>query len=267
MKRLLALAAALTAFASSAFADEQYFGYLYPAEGMPKGAWEIYQWNTYRTGGIGMPEPAFNFATEFEYGLTEQLATSFYVDYAAFDGEGMNFQGLRNSWKYLFYTPAKNDFGLGVYFEPIWARTNTSDGGREDKLALENKVLLQKNFLDDKLVWATNLVGEFEWERDPGNPWERKLEIEASTGLAYRICDKATVGIEALYQSEYDHFSFNNQEKWMFGVGPTVHYRAGAWWGTLTWMPQLAGGPSVTGHRNLDEYGQHEIRLKLGVNF
>ena len=97
-------------------ADEQYFGYTYPAEGMQKGALELYQWNTLREGRTGKPSPALNFATEIEYGIAEDWALSFYIDYGFFEDVDFVFQGLRTSVKHFFLTPVRDGFGLGLYF-------------------------------------------------------------------------------------------------------------------------------------------------------
>ena len=259
--------AALT-MTPAVMADEQYFGYTYPAEGLPKGAFEIYQWTTYKTGREGKPDTAINMQTEIEYGVTDRLAASFYLDYGYFDnGNDLEFTGLRTAWKYFFKTVAKDDYGLGIYFEPIWARTSSTSGNREDKWALEGKVLFQKNFLDDQIVWATNLTTEFEWERYPGESWEKVLELKASTGVSYQLFDHWGIGIEGLYETEFEGFSLEDQEKWMIAVGPTVRYRNGPYWATLTWLPQVVGNPSTAGSRNLAGYDEHQIRLKCGINF
>lgn len=270
MKKSLAILTSAIALvmASSAIADEQYFGYTYPAEGLPKGAFEIYQWTTYKTGRVGKPDTAVNMQTELEYGITDRLAASFYVDYGYFDnGNDLEFTGFRTAWKYFFKTVAKDDYGFGVYLEPIWARTSSTSGNREDKWAIEGKLLFQKNFLDDQLVWATNLTSEFEWERYPGQSYERVLELKASTGVSYQFFEHWGFGVEALYETEFDGFSFDSQEKWMIGVGPAVRFRNGPYWGTFTWLPQVVGNPSTAGNRNLAGYDEHQVRLKVGINF
>ena len=53
--------------------------------------------------------------------------------------------------------PFTDPFGFALYFEP-----SIGDGER----ALEFKLLFQKNFLEDRLIFATNFIFEFEWEHE-----------------------------------------------------------------------------------------------------
>ena len=39
-------------------------------------------------------------------------------------------------------------------------------GEKGTELELEFKALIQKNFLDDRLIWAANLTVEPEWEKN-----------------------------------------------------------------------------------------------------
>ena len=77
----LAIAAlALTTLAANAKADENYFGYTYGSETLPKGHWEIYQWATARSGKADGSYHAVDLQTEIEHGFTDRLQGSLYFN-------------------------------------------------------------------------------------------------------------------------------------------------------------------------------------------
>ncbi len=260
---------AVAAFKSapSLLADPFPFGYSYTAEPSPKGTTEIYQWITSRHGRDGKPDTALNFATEFEYAFTDRLTGSLYVDTGAFSDQGFVFQGLRSAWNYNMLSPFKDPIGLGLYLEPIWARTSSTDGEREDKWAFESKLLLQKNFFEDRLILVSNIVGEWETEREPGGEWEDVFEFAVTAGASIRLGGGFSAGLEALYVSKFEGFGIGSQEKQQIAVGPNVHYLKGRTWATLAWLVQVWGDPSTDGSRNLAGFDEHQIRLVVGYTF
>lgn len=53
---------------------------------------------------------------------------------------------------------------------------------------METKLIVQKNFLEDQLVWAINLTPEFEVRKFDGEEtWETELALELTSGLSYRF--------------------------------------------------------------------------------
>lgn len=126
--------------------------------------------------------------------------------------------------------------------------------------------MLEKHFAEDKLLWVLNLTGEQEWERKPGDDeWEKEFEFETSTGLAYRVAPQWHLGAEGRYTSVYED---GHRDKWAMFAGPTVHFAAKKWWGTLSYQHQIDGnGGVLSSSRNLDSFTNREIRLKLGYNF
>src|SRR5258708_29110496 len=53
--------------------DENYFGYSYGSETLPKGKWELYSWTTGRFGKGTGSYSAFDRKQEVEYGITDRF--------------------------------------------------------------------------------------------------------------------------------------------------------------------------------------------------
>ena len=133
---------------------------------------------------------------------------------------------------------------------------------------MEQKLILQRNFLDDTLVWSTNLGAEFERAQDLSNgDWASELELEASSGVSYRFAPGWFAGVEALYQSTYAHMQLDEMTENALFVGPNLHYANKRWWATLAVLPQVTGWPNNQGSRNLNNYEALMIRLKIGLQF
>lgn len=270
----------LTTGPSLARADENMWGYSYGSETLPRGGLELYNWTTWRHAKDEGHYDAFDVLFELEYGLTDRLQSSTYL---AFDGRsqgnlsgdgdeegpadvrGFRFNGLKQAFKYNVWSPYVDPLGLSLYVEPEWMRYSRSSGEREDELAIETKLILQKNFLEDTLQWAVNVSPEFEWGFPEHETTEKALVLETTTGLSYRIVSNWFTGLELRYATEWA--DYREQEAQALFGGPDLHYAAGRWWATLAWLPQLWGHPSERGHLSLDEFERSELRLKVGYDF
>jgi len=287
MKRYVLVALLAGTFAaSSAQADERYFGYVYSAEPMPKGETETELWITDRRGKDEGHYDAQDYRIELEHGFTDRLTVAGYANFQSHNVHGMAgeedidrdfaFKGLSAEFKYNVLSPYKDGFGLTLYAEPGWSKIHSGSGERGTEYELELKLLLQKNFLDDRLIWGTNLVFEPEWEKEveieEGGEreveWEKELKLEVTTGLSYRIAPGWFAGVEGRYSSVYPDWTDGlDREAYAVSAGPTVHYAGKKWWATLSYLPQLFGSPSPNGSRSLDEFEKREVRLLVGYNF
>jgi hypothetical protein len=295
------LFAALTAISFSIFAahharaDENLFGYIKGAEPLPKGAREIYLNSTLRTDkGVGHYS-ALDLGVEYEYGFTDKLAgaveikgmrldtSGIVIDgYLPGDNEfGLKFSGVEASLKYNFLSAARDDLGVSLFSGLTYLTVDPHSGRSKKTWSLEEKLLLQKYFLDGQLIWVGNvdfeatralrapiedLPPDFDWPTDP----EMELEIGAGSGLSYRFAPNWFVGIEALYVQENE--TEVGLERWSLQAGPNVHYGSAKWWATLTWLPQIQGGGETYPDQSDDdlhlvEKTKYETRLKFGINF
>lgn len=272
-----AFALALTG-ASSARADENSFAFSYGAETLPKGASEIYQWVTWRSGKADGRYNAFDLQTEIEHGFTDRFQGSLYLNAIHHDISGVtglsdrsnetNFNGLQAAFKYNLRSVARGGWGVAVYLEPGYKRHSGNSGEREDIYFLEPKLILQRNFLDDTLIWVTNFAAEFEREKEiSSGEWESELGLDVSSGLSYRVANGWFAGLETLYTSSYEHMHLDEMGEYAVFAGPSVHYATKRWWATLAVLPQLTGWPENKDERNLDNYEELRVRLKVGYNF
>ena len=274
------LPAAVMGFASPVHADENIFAYSYGSETLPKGGTEAYLWATDRRGkGVGS-YAAQDYKFELEHGFSNRLQSSVYVNFIShhinglvpeLDDEKRNFawNGMQASFKYAFTSPYKDGVGVAIYIEPGFARYGKKSGKRENQVSLETKLLFQKNFLQDKLIWVGNVTAEQEFAHEGGGEWESELEFELSSGLAYNVAPGLHFGAEGRYTAAYENFPNEfKRADYAFFAGPTIHYATRKWWATLSYQPQIHGGPKVrSGSLNLADYEKREIRLKLGYNF
>lgn len=276
--RLLICAALLSNLATSqARADENYFGYTYGAETLPKGGSELYQWVTSRSGKADGSYHAIDLQTELEHGFTDHLQGSLYLNAIQHDVSGVSgfpnrdqfrFNGLQGALKYNLRSPSKDGYGLALYAEPGYKRYSRKSGDRQDTFFFETKVITQKNYLDDTLIWATNLSAELERKHNlEERAWETELELTLSTGISYRIAPRWFIGAEAVAVSAFERAHLNKLGEYALFAGPNLHYADKRWWFTVTVLPQLTGWPENSGARDLNHFEKLEIRLKVGLNF
>jgi hypothetical protein len=278
-----ALALFTSASARSAGPD---FGYVYTAETEEAGETELSLWATDRRGKNAGHYDAQDYRLEVEHGFTDRLQASLYGNLASHDvrnvgGEfgrvnrDLGFQGVSAEFIYQLADPAKG-VGFALYAEPAWSRISKLTGERGQELELELKAIVQKNFLENRLRWATNLTLEPEWEREReqfangviGHETEQELAFEAATGLTYRLTPKIWLGVEGRYHSVYPNWTRGlHRENYAVYAGPTLHYDGGEWAVTATWQPQLFGSPSPNGSLELDDHEKRELRLKLSHEF
>ena len=290
--KLAFLAAALCA-AGAAVGGESPFGYVYTTDTHPRGTREIEQWLTRRHKQAQGDYDLWQGRTELEYGVTDRLQSALYLNYASVSalhnrpdgttGPGAfvpdnvdpdarysrtSLQSLSNEWIYRVLSPYKDRIGLALYVEPTWG---------PDERELETKLILHKNFFDDRLVWAANFTAAAEKERFHGE-WEREGELEFTTGLAYQFAPRWHAGLEYRHHRGYEGSGFSAGKRVYAAnfFGPSVHYASRRWWVSATYLTQLANAKAYNDEAREDIiggrfYGEHheryELRVKLGFSF
>ena len=278
---LLAGAGLVRASAAAASPD---FGYVYTTAVEEPGETEVTLWTTDRRGKGAGHYDAQDYRLEVERGITERFQISAYANFAGHHVRGLGgefervrrnlaFQGLSAEFKYQLRPPTHDRIGFALYAEPEWSRIAKVTGDKAPEYELELKAIVQKNFLDDRLVWAANLTFEPEWEREIGEiapgivsrHTEKELAIETTTGLTYRVAPHWWVGAEARYHSVYPDWTHGlHRENYAVYAGPSAHFEANEWAVTGTWLPQLFGGPGKDGSSlEFDDHERRELRLKI----
>src|SRR5260370_39842309 len=125
--------------------DENYFGYSYGSETLPKGKWGLYSWTTGRFGKGTGSYSAFDLKQEVEYGVTDrfQIALEWNENHTYFTGGAgqenadsntpvrrnrFSFVGNALELKYAFSSPYKDPVGIALLVEPEYALTALPSG-------------------------------------------------------------------------------------------------------------------------------------------
>jgi hypothetical protein len=280
-------------FAGVLRADDSPFAYTYTTDSLPKGAWEYEQWNTLHSGKAAGTYQSFALDQEIEHGFTDNFQASFYLhssylythDTPNPDDTSTNLEsqssydinGVSVEMKYRLLSPYKDPIGLTLYLEPELGVREALTGEDMIERALEAKLILQKNFFDDRLVLAANAVFEPEWEREEDTR-SKELKNEYLLAAAYRFTPAWSAGLELDNRRLFADQDFSKQEASAFFLGPAFHYSTKGWWASFTILPQIAGTPRALGldadgnpvsdsYRHLGEYEKLEMRLKFGIAF
>ena len=273
---------ALAMVGGNVLAHEEPFGYLRGAQSEPKGEWELTQWTTGRIGKESGRYLGLDLATELEYGVTDRFQVAAYLltDYHFLQGaaggretfadrDRFGLNGTSLEMKYQVFNPYQDRVGLSLYFEPGYRTIKRVGGGRQDELELETKLIVQKNFLENRLLAVFNYTIEPELEKESGEDWESGLAMDWGAGLSWRIAPNWFVGAEARLDTEFADSDLDQAEFLTLFAGPTVHYSGEHFYATLTVLPQVWGWPDArgTGGLHLDDRERLEIRFKLGTEF
>jgi hypothetical protein len=293
MKRVLAAAAMAVACCSfSCRAGESLFSRVYTTDTEPEGHIEIEQLVRSRSGRSMGTYSAVDYRTEFEIGVTDNFQAALYVNNlmmhakgapddddplgaTGFRRTGTYFQGLSLELIYRLYSPYKDGFGLAFYLEPEFAARDLHDGlPYNASVGGEYRVIFQKNFFDDQLIFTYNLVLETEGIRFRGEKrYAGELDVNNEAGLAYRFAPNWYAGIEGRNHREYG--DFHKFEHSVYWVGPSIHYAGERFWATLGYLRQVHGSPNgidengtPIGHNLfLRSHERNEVTLKVAYTF
>lgn len=275
-----------------AIGGESPFGWIYTADIQPPGTRQFQQWIDVQTKQAQGSYTNARLRSEVEFGINSKYQTGIYLNSRYINANGNQLDGTsggpntdipdsfdRNSrykmsrvesvsWEnvYQIMNPLIDPIGLALYFEPSWGPRNKE---------LEFKIILQKNFLDDRLIWATNFVTAVESNKR-GDELERSTELDILTGLSYRFANNWSTGLELRNHREYSGYGYRTPNHSAWFLGPNLHYAAQKWWVTLAWRQQLAVATGfqddqrsvISGKRIYgDEHTLNQFMLKVGVPF
>jgi hypothetical protein len=274
-----------------ASASEGIFAYLYTAETTPGDHWEYEQKQTWRSGKARGQYDAIDLRNEFEYGITDRLQGALYLNSTYLrstdqyntedvtqnvaDKNEFNVDGVSVELMYRVLSPYKDGLGLAFYLEPEMSLRDHMSGDDRIERALEGRVILQKNFLDDQLYTATNFMIEPEWEKADGLT-KKELWAEWTAGISYRWKSNWFLGLEFRNHMEFIDMKLDNQEHSAYFLGPNVHYGGEKYWWTATFLPQISGWPrdlgigadgqSISDSRlHLGQHEKFEVRISVGI--
>jgi hypothetical protein len=292
------MALVASGFCPRVFAEEAMFAFTYTTDLLPKGAKEIEQYTTWRFTKIAGTFDEIEGNTEIEYGLTNRLQVSGYINWAwthafhngpfgqttppgqfadATPGPNDHYQSARiESFSaeaiYRVLSPYTDPIGLALYLEPA----------RGPFVAeLEAKLILQKNFFDDRLTMAFNYTYEPELrylQNDDGigRSWHEETDVNYNFGVSYRFAPDWSAGGEFLNELEYGSYNFTRESNNAFYLGPTIHYGGKSFFVTATFVKQLpwakphvdsVPGSVVDGYVFDNDFEKYRLRVKFGYYF
>lgn len=236
--------------ATPASAGARRMAFLNDVHTQPVGKVEYEQWVTWKTDkDDDASYNRFEFRHEFEFGLTDSLQFSIYA------ADWRHTQSNQGEDKTEFRTtsfeliknlsdPVTDAIGSALYGE-------VKIGG--EKFALEGKLLLQKDI--GPWSFISNTVVEGEWE--DAHYSEDKAEFKQLIGASYELTPQIFVGLEGLYEIEFD--DFKNAGEDLFYVGPDFSYRTkDNLWFTVAALKQVS---------DIDSEPEYQVRLLLGFDF
>ncbi|SFS08710.1 hypothetical protein SAMN05216570_2447 [Dyella sp. OK004] len=296
---LLSVALLGLALSGQATAEESQFGYTYTTDLLPQGAKEVEQWMTWRHRKVAGSFDQLDGRTEVEYGLTDRLQVAMYANYVwssayhngpfgqttppeplSYDQPGPDqhynakrFVGISGEAIYRLWSPYTDPLGVAVYVEPT-----IGPAFRE----VETKLILQKNYLDDRLTLATNFTYAPEWryqetDGQPGHKtWQEETDVNVSFAASYRFRENWSAGVEFINEHEYNSYNFNRESNSGYFFGPAIHYGGKRFFITATFLEQLPWASmhsdsvpgAVVGRRVYDnDFEKYRLRIKAGWYF
>lgn len=270
---MLLLLPLLVVLSSSASAGESLFTRAYTTETVPEGHFELEQAVRTRWHRAEGDYTAVDLISEFEYGFTDAFQASFYVnsgylnaknttddnDPAVTSGglltrKGFSLQSLAAEFFYRFVSPVGHPVGVALALEPEIFFTDLHNGHNENgSFANELRLVLQKNMMEDQLIFVYNLVFEAEYFRyaNMDAPYQGEFDWNNELGGSYRFASNWYGGLEFRNHNEVGNFWHHDHS--VYWAGPVVHYGGEKFWGTLGALYQLYGVPHGT-----DDDGTHE---------
>jgi hypothetical protein len=255
-------------FASTA--GEGAFGWIYTLDLQPKGTLEFEQRLQRNHRQASGKYDVLLARSELEYGLTDNLQIAGYVNsYAAsieqnytnpqicgaspgctsgfpvptshdrsapFHQQGVD--GYSFEAIYRLTNPVIEPLGIGFYAEPTFGKL---------KNELEARLILQSNFLDDRLIVASNIVFANEQLKFLGQG-------------------------KARWHNDFARYNLKNQTQRQIFFGPNLHFAEKDWWVSAAWRYQPKGGKCYgdgTGEcsegRVWDSHSRNEMIFKVGM--
>jgi hypothetical protein len=294
LTRCALLVASVAAMCLPALGDEPLFGFSYTTDLLPKGKFEVEQWETTKFTKTGGDFWLQENRTEFEYGVSDRFQFSVYANYDStsahengpfgettppepfsYDVPGptdsyhrSRFVGASGEAIYRILSPYTHKIGLAVYEEPTFGA---------GFIESESRLIVQKNFRDDRLVVAANFTYAPEWRREPDTKeFGYETDVNIDTGATYRFRSNWSAGLEFINEREFNSYNFTKETNSGFYLGPTVHYGGKHFFATATFVEQMPWATThsetvpgaIVGGRDYDnDFEKYRVRLRFGWYF
>jgi hypothetical protein len=265
-----ALCATLWLISLRATAEEPLFGFVSTTDLLPHDKYEAAQWLSWMDGDPVGQFDVVEGRTEFEFGLSDRLQVAAYLNYEWADtyhnnvisGATMPPASLANlsvgpydrldttrltagslEGIYRVLSPYIDPLGLALYVRP-----SMGPQFRE----VEARLIVQENFVDDRLVVAFNIDDTVDRQYipvvlgsddiDSYRTWENSSTLAFGLASSYRFATGWSAGVELLNDrghSGLDTFNAATRTDVAYYLGPTLHYANQHMFATLTYLTQL----------------------------
>ncbi|MFA3783113.1 DUF6662 family protein [Melioribacteraceae bacterium 4301-Me] len=238
-------------------ADKKYFARSYTSYTLPAGALELEIWQTGRISkGLGYYS-RWQPRIEFEYGITDRLTGSMYLNFNEVKSSENNYQSKPFSFsttsfelRYRLSNPNQWLIDPALYFELAY-------GG--DKVEYEPKILLTKRF--DKIISVVNFNSEIERNITES---ETESAFEITMGVAYELTNNLAVGLEFRQDRGYEDVYGSEVNRANF-IGPVVSFQSDKFYIVFNFIAQISGNPASNSNLELIGHEKYELRTILGI--
>lgn len=239
------------------FADRRWFARSYTAYTAPAQSLEFELWNTGRFGKEAGYYYRFQPRMEFEYGITDRLTGSMYLNFDqrtsaqnTHSSKPFTFSSTSFEFRYRLSDP-------GQYFVDPALYGEFKYGG--DEIEYEAKALFSKRY--GNWIGALNVNGEIERKVIKA---EHESKFEVTGGIAYEVSPSVALSLELRHASVFESY-YEEEEGSAFFTGPTINVQTEKFYFTFNVLRQLAGSPATKDGLHLNEFEQWEVRSILGI--
>jgi hypothetical protein len=207
---------------------------------------------------------------EFAYGLRDDLSVSLgllggWRDIRGVAGlsdtNAVRFDGLGTELRWRILKRQDYPVGLTLHIEPSWRAQDETSGAAGRGFSSENKLIIDRELIADRLYGAVNLIYDIETFKPRGGTWERASTAGIATAATYQVVPQVFVGGEVRYLRSYEGIAFHRLQGEAVFAGPTLFWHFGdAAFLSLAWNMQVS-------RPDPDNFPRHQLRLKMGVEF
>jgi opacity protein-like surface antigen len=180
--------------------------------------------------------------------------------------------GLSGEFRYvLLGRGPESPVGVTLQVEPEWGHVSSTSGHPETAFEVESKLILDTEFIPNRLYGAINIVYEPEVSRGLGEQkWERESTLGATGGLTYRITPQLALGAGVqYYRAHSEGYWFNKLEGQALFAGPTLYMRLDRKiFVSAAFSAQVRGHAAGETHAlDLANFNRYMGRLQFGIEF
>ena len=250
-------------------AQDRHFAWSYNSPVVGKGNVDIEVWNTYSFGRKDYYYSALRQRLEFEFGVTDKVQTSFYLNSKhetigpkdTSEAIGLTKSSefsFSNAWKFYLLNPSVHPVGLSAYVEYYLA---------QGEIELEGKLMVDKFTEKSRYVFNSTLEYEIEFEPEAEDgkittETEKEIKIENALGYMYHPKPNFGLGLEIVNRNAIA------ESEWKYSAlfaGPSIFFSRNKFFFIFNIMPQLINFTGENKPRELSDQEKVLSRVFIGI--